>query len=94
MIAQKEFRFGRWLLGDHGERVVPWEPYSGVADNRIPPEQARQNTFEVPLPDGPRGNYQIKAQLKLELISELVSRELQMEAPEPILMTTAQATVP
>lgn len=94
VIAQREFRFGRWLLGENGERVVPWEPYVGVADNRIPPEQARQNTFDVPLSSGSDGGFLIKAQLKLELISELVSRELQMQAPEAILMTSARATVP
>jgi hypothetical protein len=93
VMEQKRFRFAQRLVKKDGNDALPWEAFGKVEDNRIQPRQSRQNSFDVSLPGQLKGNVKIRARLVMALISESMSRRLSIQAPEPVVMTTAEATV-
>lgn len=93
ILDQKRFRYGQRLVRRDGSDGLPWEEFRSIEDIRIQPKQSRQSTFEILLPPQVKGNIQIRARLLMALISEALSRRLNIQAPDPVLMTTAQATL-
>ncbi|MBI2821583.1 MAG: hypothetical protein HYX74_05110 [Acidobacteria bacterium] len=93
ILGRKTFRYGQRLTAQDGSAALPWEAYKVLEDNRIEPRRSKQNSFEVSLPPRVTGNVKIEGKLFLVLISEEMSKRLEMLAPEPLLMTSAEATV-
>ena len=93
-LHQKRFWYGQKLVDKEGNDALPWEAFRIVAENRIEPEQSKQTTFQVTLPTGLKGPVKLEAHLFMHLISEAVGRRLQIAVPDPVLMTSAEATVP
>jgi hypothetical protein len=93
MLEQKRFWYGQRLLKNDGSAALPWEAFRRVEDTRIRPRQSRQNTFDVLLPPRLRGSVKIRGRLLFGLISEAMSRRLNLRPPDPILATSVETTV-
>ncbi len=93
VLDRKQFRLGQWFVKKNGDEALPWEEYESVVDRRIAPEQSRLETFELDLPARVADAVLIEANLKMQLVSEVLSRQLGVPMQEPLLMTSAETTV-
>jgi nitrate/TMAO reductase-like tetraheme cytochrome c subunit len=91
-LAQRRFRYGQRFVKQDGSEALPWEPFVVLEENRIEPKQAKQTQFELVLP-GQVNEVKIRANLFMRLISEAMAQRLNLVAPEPVLMTSAEAIV-
>lgn len=93
-LGGERFRYGQLLVKRDGSPALPWEAFRILdANNRIEPEQSKQDRFDVLLPASLTGKVTIRANLFLRLVSEAMGQRLGVPVPEPILMTSAEATV-
>ena len=82
------------LVKRDGSPALPWEAFRILdANNRIEPEQSKQDRFDVVLPASLTGKVTIRANLYLRLVSEAMGQRLGVPIPDPILMTSAETTV-
>ena len=94
VLEQKRFAYGQKLVTRDGTAALPWEAYKVVEDTRIEPQKSREYIFRTPLPQQVNGSLEIRSRLYDRLISESMSRRLNMPVQDRILMASADATVP
>jgi hypothetical protein len=93
ILEKKTFWYGQSLVNSDGADALPWEAFRILEDNRIEPQESRQNSFELPVPSELEGKIKIQAKLFYRLLSESISRRLDMTPPAPELVASAEATV-
>jgi hypothetical protein len=76
ILEKKKFWYGQRLVNSDGADAFPWEASRIHEDSRIQPQESRQNSFELPVPSGVKGEMRIQAKLFYRLLSESISRRL------------------
>jgi hypothetical protein len=94
VLEQKKFAYGQKLVTRDGAAALPWEAYRVVEDTRIEPQKSKEYSIRIPLPPQVSGSLNIRARLYDRLISETMSRRLNIPLQDPVLMASAEATVP
>ena len=92
-LHQRRFRYGQQLVNRQGEEALPWEAFRILTDDRIEPEQSKQNSFEIILPGQRTGEVNLQARLFMRLISEAMTQRLNIPVPDPVLMASAEAKI-
>jgi hypothetical protein len=92
-LHQRRFRYGQQLVNRQGEEALPWEAFRILTDDRIEPEQSKQNSFEIILPGQRTGEVSLQARLFMRLISEAMTQRLNIPVPDPVLMASAEAKI-
>ncbi len=93
VLEQKRFAIGQRLATQDGTAALPWEAYRIVEDTRIEPQKSKEYIIRIPLPPQVSGSLNIRARLYDRLISESMSRRLNLPVQDPVLMTSAEVTV-
>jgi hypothetical protein len=93
-VAGRKIFYGQTLVDDRGDPAFPWEAFKIVEDTRIAPGKSERTLLSVPLPSLAAGPFKIRAALMDRLLSEAMCRRLNLPVPEPIVMASAETTVP
>ena len=94
VLEQKRFTYGQKLVTRDGTAALPWEAYRVLEDTRIEPQKSKEYIIHTPLPAQVSGSLNIRARLFDRLISESMSRRLNLPVQDRLLMASAEATVP
>ncbi len=94
VLEQKRFAYGQRLVTRDGTAALPWEAYRVEEDTRIEPQKSKEYTLRILLPPQVSGSLNIRAKLYDRLISESMSRRLNLPVQDRVLMASAEATVP
>jgi hypothetical protein len=93
VLEKKNFTYGQRLATKEGTAALPWEAYRILEDTRIEPQKSKEYSLQIPLPPQVAGNLNVRARLYDRMISESMSRRLNIPVQNPVLMTSAEATV-
>lgn len=93
VLARRAFVFGQRPMTEDGRKALPWEDFDRVDDNRIPPEQAHQETFTVTQAQWPTGELRVEANLYMHRLAPDLIDALEVPPQDPILMASAESAV-